>query len=107
MKPFCLLSMVKTGFLAVMMVGDIFFAHFCPFSPFNHYLNTSRSNYFDHVHPFLTSKITCDKVQIISNQFLKHDIESNVLKWAPLSPNLNPLEHIWDVNMRQAPWMSS
>ncbi len=50
------------------------------------------------------SKVSCDgyfqqhsKAQIISNWFLEKDNESSVLRWPPESPDLNPLEHIWDV----------
>jgi len=37
------------------------------------------------------------KARIISNWFLGHDNEFTVLKLPPQSPNLYPIEHLWDV----------
>ncbi len=93
-------------------VGDIFLAHFGPLVPIEHCLNATDylSIVADHVHPLwlqcthilmATSSRKCTMSQISNHLdwFLEHDNEFTLLKWPP--PDLNPIEHLWDVVERE------
>jgi len=104
----CLVSTVQAAGGGV-MVRRIFSWHtLCPLVLIKHSLNATAylSIVADHIHPFMTTVYSssdehfqqdnapCQKAQIISDWFLKHDNEFTLLKCPPQSPDLNPIEHL-------------
>ncbi len=94
-------------------VGDIFLAHFGPLSTnwalfkchrLSEYCCWPCPPFMTTVYPysdgyFEQENAPCHKAQIISDWFLEHDNEFTLLKWPP--PDLNPIEHLWDVVERE------
>ncbi len=54
--------------------------------------------------PLLSDKNSTRRIQFTQdhqNEFLEHDNEFTLLKCSPQSPDLNPIEHLWDVVERE------
>ncbi len=115
MDPSCLVSTVQAAGGGVMVWGIFFLAHFGP-------LSTNWALFKPHSLPeyccwpcpslydysvtifwcyFQQDNAPCHKAQIISDWFLEHDNEFTLLKCSPQSPDLNPIEHLWDVVERE------
>ncbi len=115
MDASCLVSTVQAGGDGVMMWGIFSWNTVGTLVPIEHSLYTTAylSIVADHVHPFMTTvypssddyfqqdNAPCHKAQIISDWILEHDNEFTLLKYSPQSPDLNPIEHLWDVVERE------
>ncbi|GBM70738.1 Transposable element Tc1 transposase [Araneus ventricosus] len=73
------------------------------------YLNITA----DQLHPYMAfvfptgngffqqDNAPCHKARIVLEWFEEHTDEFQLMSWPPNSPDLNPMEHIWDVMERQ------
>ncbi|GBM47052.1 hypothetical protein AVEN_68372-1 [Araneus ventricosus] len=50
---------------------------------------------------FQQDNALCHKARIVLEWFEEHTTEFHLMSWPPNSPDLNLMEHIWDVRERQ------
>ena len=115
MAPGCTMGRRQAGGGSVML-----WAMFCweTLGPAIHVdVTLTRTTYLsivaDHVHPFMETvfpggcglfqqdNAPCHKAKMVQEWFEEHNNEFEVLTWPPNSPDLNPIEHLWDVLNKQ------
>ena len=115
MAPGCTMGRRQAGGGSVML-----WAMFCweTLGPGIHVdVTLTRTTYLnivaDQVHPFMATvfpdgsglfqqdNAPCHTAKIVQEWFEEHDKEFKVLTWPPNSPDLNPIEHLWDVLEQQ------
>ena len=50
---------------------------------------------------FQQDNALCHKAKMVQECFEEHIKEFEVLTWPPIYPDLNPIEHLWDVLNKQ------
>uniref|UniRef100_A0A8P4K6M0 Transposable element Tc1 transposase n=1 Tax=Dicentrarchus labrax TaxID=13489 RepID=A0A8P4K6M0_DICLA len=112
--PGCTMGRIQAGKNSVML-----WAMFCweTLGPAIHVdaltCTTYLSTVADHVHSFMETvfpdgsglfqqdNVPCHKAKMVQEWFVEHNNEFKVLTWPPDSPDLNPMEHLWDVLDKQ------
>ena len=115
MAPGCTMGRSQAGGGSVML-----WAMFCweTLGPAIHVdVTLTRTTYLsivaDHVHSFIETvfpggcglfqqdNAPCHKAKMVQEWFEEHNNKFEVLTWPPNSPDLNPIEHLWDVLDKQ------
>ncbi|GFX45131.1 transposable element Tc1 transposase [Trichonephila clavipes] len=112
--PQCTVCHIQAGGGSIMLWGTISCAFLGPLVVVEQTMKTTGylNIIADQLYPYMTSvspagngmfkqdNAPCHKTKIVLEWFQEHEAESQLMSWPPNSPDLNQIEHIWDV-MRQ------
>lgn len=113
--PSCTAGHTQAGGGGIMLWGTFSWATLGPVVVVEQTMNAA--NYLniiaDQLHPYMASvfptgngifqqdNAPCHKARIVLEWFEEHTDEFHLMSWPPNSPDINPIEHIWDVMERQ------
>ncbi|CAL1285354.1 unnamed protein product [Larinioides sclopetarius] len=115
MLPQCTVGHTQAGGGGIRLCGSFSWASLGPVVMVEQTMNaTGYLNIIaDQLHPYMTSvfpagngmfqqdNAPCHKVKVVLEWFQEHDAEFQLMSWPPNSPDINPIEHIWDVMGQQ------
>ncbi|GBM27677.1 Transposable element Tc1 transposase [Araneus ventricosus] len=113
--PSCAAGHTQAGGGVIMLWGTFSWAAMLPVFVVEQTMKAA--NYLniiaDQLHPYMAfvfptgngifqqDNAPCHKARIVLEWFEEHTDEFHLMSWPPNSPDLNPMEHIWDVMERQ------
>ncbi|GFV11589.1 transposase domain containing protein [Trichonephila clavipes] len=111
----CTVGHTQAGGGSIMLWSTFSWAFLGPMVVVEQTMNATgyRNIIADQLHPYMASifpagngmfqqdNAPCHKAKIVLEWFQEHDAEFQLMSWPPNSPDLNQIQHIWDVMVQQ------